>query len=93
MDKQYTNTIVVDHENGTYYLDPNVALDTPNGFQEYFAHAEENIFMVANRFYQDTSYWYLLAMFSGIVDPFNIPEGTKILLPIYDDKSPSDIFA
>ncbi len=92
MDKQYTKSTYVKLGNGTFFLEPNTSLDTPKDFKEYISHEDDNIFMVANRFYQDTTMWYPIALFSGVIDPLNIPIGTILLLPIYDDKNPEDIF-
>jgi hypothetical protein len=92
VDKQYNGSVYIEQTNSTLYLAPRAVLDNPKGSKEYYAHEDENIFVVANRFYQDTSYWYPICSFSGVVDPFNIPEGTKLLLPIYETKSPKDTF-
>lgn len=92
MDSQYGKGLLVKLVNHSYILEPNRTLPTPLGFKEYVAHKDENILMVANRFYQETAMWYHIAKFSGIVDPTDIPEGTILLLPYYEDKDPKDIF-
>ena len=92
MDYQYTNSVTVQLITGTLFLEPSRNLRRPLDFKKYVAHEDENLFILANRFYGDTSMWYLIAKFSSVIDPTNIPVGTTLLLPVYDDKSPEDLF-
>ena len=92
MDYQYTNSVTVQLITGTLFLEPSRNLKRPLSFKHYDAHEDENLFMLANRFYGETSMWYPIAKFSSVIDPTNIPVGTTLLLPVYDDKSPEDLF-
>jgi len=92
MDIQYNNTVVTELTTGAMFLEPNNVLENPIGFKKYVAHDNENIHMIANRFYGDTTMWYPIAKFSSLVDPIEIAQGTTLLLPIYEDKSPQDLF-
>jgi len=90
--QQYVSATIIELSDGSRFLEPNTALETPTTFTEYVAHDDENLFMVSNRFYGATRFWYDIAVWSGIVDPFDIATGTTLLLPHYDDTHPEDIF-
>jgi len=92
MDIQYTDSVVIKLADGTRWLEPVKLIDAPKSFKKYFANENESLFFIANRFYQETSMWFPIAKYSGVVDPTDIPIGTVLLLPVYEDKNPQDIY-
>ena len=44
-------------------------------------------YVIASFYYGDKNMWDIICIINGIKDPLNIPVGTKLIIPNYDDIS------
>jgi len=57
-------------------------------YKEHVVVAGETLYIIANRYYQDTTDWYVIAEANDIVDPVVLIPGTTLIIPI-DGKNSS----
>lgn len=76
---------ITDTETNTTYLETQNQKVIPSGngdFTHIVTVGEENrLDIIANKYYNDASLWWAIAMANNIIDPFVIPRGKSLRIP------------
>lgn len=66
----FNSTSIVENENDQFYT---VDITTENRLD-----------IISTNFYGNPTYWWILAMANNIIDPFDVPIGTLIRIPLLE---------
>lgn len=83
---QDKDTGIIHHENWTQKF-----VDETSGDQFYTVtiREENRLDIISNDFYSTSRYWWVIALANYLMDPFDVPVGTKLRIPpimsLYND--------
>lgn len=79
----FTQQIIDSNNNILYNLFQGVDYTNYSGFIYHIVEPGEKdrLDIVAYEYYQDSSYWWLIAMVNNIIDPFILVPGTQLKIP------------
>ena len=80
----YTNRLH-DKYNGCYYHSTfnrfEFGINASSAYYKVTEKTENRIDLISKEAYNTTSYWSAICLANDIIDPFNIPKGTILLIP------------
>ncbi len=84
---RYSGSPVIDGNHYETWADPTIAdylgPDVLDGVDtvEHILDSGERLDLLANRYYGDEDYWWVIALVNRIQDPFSLTVGQRLLIP------------
>ncbi len=79
----YYSGIIIDFEDKSSILVPNITLEYAPYFTTYQVQKDDTLFSIAIKFYRNTHYWVQIAEYNNLEDPVIIPENTILNIPLW----------
>lgn len=78
----YKDGFIVTLDSEEELLLSNFAIRSFSNVYPHTVRDEETLLSIANDFYKDSSYWYIISEFNNLEDPFVLTTGTILNIPI-----------
>jgi hypothetical protein len=82
----YLSGKVIEFDDGSKELIGNYNIPKPDKELDKLVNSYDTLFSIAQEYFNgDTSQWYMIALHNNIVNPFELPVGETIKIPIYEN--------
>ena len=78
----YDDSTILEHSNGERSLVSEFVTPIFNSIEKYSIKDSDTLFLISQKFYGTTDYWYILADLNSISDFFELTTGTIIVIPL-----------
>lgn len=73
---------VLEYDNNNILItEYNTSTTIADGDTYHLIGKQDTLENLANKYYQDSNKWYIIALKNGIIDPFNLEVGKQLIIP------------